>query len=154
MSEIKFIKLNILAYTNFPPRSRESAKSTTLRLILHYEYRTSCSCWVPGTHQPVWLCIYVCCVFFSEEARSLNYSNTKTPPPTSWELWVVLSLIRSSRIIATTCPVPHDACCPPGSSDEHTNRNYFYFNLETPGQRDDLGPAPQRPNNHVIHRST
>lgn len=79
--------------------------------------------------------------------------NAKTPPPTSWELRMAPSLIRNSRIITTTCPAPHDACCPPGLSDEHMNRNYlplsvyFYFNLESPeGQRDDLGPDPQRPN--------
>lgn len=67
----------------------------------------------------------------------------QSPPPTSWELQMVLSLIRNSQIITTTWPAPHDACCPPGLSDEHMNRNYFpltvyfYFNLESPeGERE------------------
>lgn len=103
--------------------------------------------------------MHMCAVCSSGQKPGVStIENAKTPPPTSWELRMVLSLIRNSQIITTTCPAPHDACCPPGLSDEHMNRNYFplsvyfYFNLESPeGQRDDLGPDPQNPNKQRPH---
>lgn len=98
--------------------------------------------------------MHMCAVCSSgQKPGASTTENAKTPPPTSWELQMVLSLIRNSQIITTTCPALYDACWPSVLSDEHMNRNYFplsvyfYFNLESPErQRDDLGPDPQSPN--------
>lgn len=105
------------------------------------------------------MCMCAVCSSVQKPGASTTEKET-TPPPTSWELRMVQSLIRNSQIITTTCPAPHDTCRPPGLSDEHMNRTYFplsvyfYFNLESPeGQRwlRSWSPKPKQPPREQKH---
>lgn len=87
------------------------------------------------------------------EVRNLDYWECKNSSSYQLETVNATEFNQEFSNYHHNMPNSHDACCPPGLCDEHMNRNYFplsvysYFNLESPeGQRDDLGPDPQRPN--------